>query len=196
MPSALRDQRKLRTSTAISDAALELFAERGYSTVTMSEVAAAAGVGERTLYRYFADKDDLLFAEDDEFRTTLRTALEQQPADLAPFTALRRASAVVAAALETSQEDVGRRSAVIGSAPALAARERAKHAAWEVLLAGALRQRGVPEPEARLLGRLAVSCYDEAMTRWLAPRGPRRSLIEELDAVFEELRVLAEPASR
>jgi len=77
------------------------------------------------------------------------------------------------------------------SAPALAARERAKHAAWEAVLAEGLRERGVAAGEARLLGRIAVACYDEALTRWLAQDGPQRTLGAELDAAFAELGALA-----
>ncbi|HYM58762.1 MAG TPA: TetR/AcrR family transcriptional regulator [Solirubrobacteraceae bacterium] len=187
MSPSLREERKVRTSASIAAAALELFATRGYAAVTVAEVAAAARVGERTLYRYFADKEDLLFAEDEGWRASLRAAIEQQPAGEPPFTVLRGASATVARALEDRREEVRRRAEVIASAPALAARERAKHAAWEEVLAEGLRERGVAAGEARLLGRIAVACYDEALTRWLAQDGPQRTLGAELDAAFAEL---------
>lgn len=130
--------------------------------VTLAEVAAAARVGERTLYRYFADKEDLLFAEDAAWRAQLRAAIEQQPAGEPPFAVLRGASATAAAALEDRRDEVRRRGEVIASAPALTARERAKHAAWEAVLADAFRERGAGAGEARLLGRIGVACYDEA----------------------------------
>jgi AcrR family transcriptional regulator len=188
---SLREQRKLRTRAAIAAAALELFAERGYDAVTVAEVAAAARVGERTLYRYFADKEDLLFAEDADWRAALQAAIDQQPAGAAPFTVLRRASATVTRALEERREEVRRRGEVIANAPALSARERAKHAAWEEVLAKGLRERGAAADEARLLGRIAVACYDEALTRWLAQAGSRRTLAAELDATFAQAAALA-----
>ena len=188
---SLREERKVRTSASIAETALELFATRGYAAVTVAEIAAAARVGERTLYRYFADKEDLLFAEDEGFRAILLAAIEQQPDGVAPIAVLRGAAAVIAAALEDRREEVRRRGEVIASAPALAARELAKHAAWESVLAGALRERGVVASEARLLGRIAVACHDEALTRWLAPDGPQRSLAAEVRAAFDELGALA-----
>ena len=191
MAPSLREARKLRTAAAISAAALDLFAARGYGAVTVAEVAAAAGVGERTLYRYFADKEDLLFAEDAGFRAALRAAIEQQPAGEAPFAVLRAASAVVAGALEDRREEVRRRGEVIASAPQLSGRERAKHVAWEAVIAEALGERGVAAGEARLLGRITVACYDEAMTRWLAQDGPRKTLTAELDAAFAQLAAIA-----
>ena len=190
MSPSLREERKARTSTTIGAAALDLFAERGYAAVTVAEVAAAAGVGERTLYRYFADKEDLLFGEEEAWRSALRVAIEQQPAGAPPFAVLRGASATVAQALEDRREEVRRRGQVIASAPALVARERAKHAAWESVIAEALGDRGVAADEARLLGRIVVACYDEALTRWLDPEEPRRTLGAELDAAFGELGAL------
>ena len=191
MSPSLREERKARTSATIAAAALDLFAARGYAAVTVAEVAAAARVGERTLYRYFADKEDLLFAEDEGWRAALRAAIEQQPAGEPPFTVLRGASATVARALEDRRDEVRRRGEVIASAPALAARERAKHAAWEAVLAEGLCERGVAAREARLLGRIAVACYGEALTRWLAQDGPHRTMGVELDAAFAELGALA-----
>lgn len=188
----LREERKVRTSRAITSAAAHLFAERGYAAVTVSEIAAAAGVGERTLYRYFADKEDLLFAEDEELRAALRSGMQHQPAGQAPFTVLRAASAAVARALQDRHEEVRRRARVIASTPALAAREQAKHAAWASDLADGLADRGVGPDEAALLGRVAVACYDEAMTRWLARGGPHDTLDAELDAVFTQLGVLVD----
>lgn len=184
---SLRELRKARTSASIATAALELFAARGYAAVTVSEVAAAAGVGERTLYRYFADKDDLLFSDDEALRDVLGSAIQQQPGGVAPFSALRNASAAVARALEDRREEVARRTHVIAGSPALTARERAKHAAWEELLAEGLHRRGLAGAEAALLGRITVACFDEALTRWVAQDDPRRTLELELDATFTRL---------
>ena len=191
MSPSLRAERKARTAAAIAAAALDLFSRRGYADVTVAEIAAAAQVGERTLYRYFADKEDVLFAEDQDWQDDLRSAIEQQPADAPASVVLRGASTAVARALQDRREEVRRRSEVIASAPALAARERAKHAAWEAVIAEALVGRGSPAAEARLLGRITVACYDEATTRWLADDTPHRSLVAEVEAAFTELEGLA-----
>lgn len=196
MSPSLREERKVATSARIAAAALQLFAARGYAAVTVGEVAAAAGVGERTLYRYFADKDDLLFAADEDWRAGLRSAVEDQPGGRAPFAVLRGASAVIARAFEGRREEVAHRARVIASSPALTARERAKHVAWEGVLAQALSRRGVDPAGAALLGRIAVACYDEAMTRWLAGEDPRRTLELELDATFTRLAALVTEVDR
>ena len=190
MSPSLREQRKADTSARIATAALELFAERGYADVTVGEVAAAAGVGERTLYRYFADKDDLLFAGDEQMRAALGSAMDQQPDGRAPFTVLLEAGVAVARTLEDRRDEVARRADIISASPALTARERAKHVTWEAVLARSLVRRGVDPVEAALLGRVAVVCYDEAMARWLAQEGPRRALEPELEATFARLAAL------
>jgi AcrR family transcriptional regulator len=190
MASSLREQRKLRTSANIASAALELFAARGYAAVTVSEVAAAAGVGERTLYRYFADKDDILFAEDEHLRATLRLAIEQQPSEQRPFAVLRLASADLARTLQGRREEVARRARVIAGSPALTARERAKRVAWEAVVAEGLSRRGAPAAEAALLGRLGIACQDEALSRWLRQEPPQRTLALEIDATFAQLAAL------
>ena len=79
VPDDLRERKKARTRAAISAAALRLFAERGYEAVTIADVAAAAEVGQRTVFRYFGDKDELLFGEDLAFRAALADALAARP---------------------------------------------------------------------------------------------------------------------
>jgi len=190
MSPSLREERKIRTSAEIAAAALELFAARGYPAVTISEVAAAARVGERTVYRYFADKEDLLFAEDDAWQESLRSAIEQQPDGKPPFAVLRGASATVARAFEDRRQEVAHRADIIADSPALTARERAKHVAWENVLAQGLARRGVAPSEAALLGRIAIACYNESLTRWLATDEPHRTLELELDATFTQLAAL------
>lgn len=190
MSPSLREERKIDTSARIAAAALELFAARGYAAVTISEVAAAARVGERTVYRYFADKEDLLFAEDDDWQASLQSAIEQQPAGQTPFTVLRKASAAVARAFEDRRAEVARRANVIAGSPALTARERAKHVAWEQILERGLCRRGAAPAQAALLGRIAIACYNEAQNRWLTHHQPRRTLQLELEAVFIQLAAL------
>lgn len=165
--------------------------ERPATRTWAPRAATAWAVARPRPYRYFADKEDLLFAEDEAWRAALRSAIEAEPTGEPPFAVLRGASATVARALEDRGEELRRRGELIASTPALLARERAKHAAWEAVLAEGLRERGVAESEARLLGRIAVACYDEALTRWLAPEGPGRTLGAELDAAFAELAALA-----
>lgn len=191
MSPTLRQERKTRTAAEIAAAALELFTSRGFAPVTMAEIATAAGVSQRTLYRYVTDKEELLFGDDEAFRGTLRSAVVRRPPDEHPFTALRAASMSAAGVLEGRRADVERRAAIIAATPALLGRERAKHAAWEAVLADAVLERGVPTTRARLLGRITVACYDEAITRWLEDTGQAPNLTTALKQAFDDVESLS-----
>lgn len=186
--ASLREKKKARTAATIAGAALDLFAERGFASVTIADVAAAAGVGERTVYRYFPDKEELLFAEDPGWRDALRLALAARPANERPYAALLAASVAVTRALNHRRDEMIRRAAIIAAAPPLQARERSKRTAWEEVLADGLRQRDVPAAQARLLARAAVACFDESVARWLGEDPPQRGLDTHLAATFAELR--------
>ncbi|MEU4667916.1 TetR family transcriptional regulator [Amycolatopsis sp. NPDC023774] len=68
-------RRQLRR--ALSSAAVDLFVANGYEATTVDEIAAAAGVGRRTFFRYFDTKDDVLFANHDEIVTEMEQAFER-----------------------------------------------------------------------------------------------------------------------
>ena len=73
---------------SLQQAALELFRERGYEQTTAAEIAARAGVTERTFFRHFADKRDVLFDREASVQTALTEAIAGAPADLAPMQVL------------------------------------------------------------------------------------------------------------
>jgi AcrR family transcriptional regulator len=186
--TSLRQVKRERTAEAIARAAWSLFAERGFESVTMSEIAAAAEVGERTMFRYFADKEELLFGEDDAVQAQLLAALATRPASESPAVAVREAVVSLAGLWQDRHEEGRARQSIIAGSPALTARARAKHAAHEVLLARGLEERGCPAPRARLLARTAVGCMDEAVTRWLGDDDPLRPGLEaRAHEVFAEL---------
>jgi AcrR family transcriptional regulator len=175
---SLRERKKARTRAAIAQAALALFTERGYAAVTLADVAAAAEVGQRTLFRYFPDKEELLFAQDEGVRAQLRAALAARPAQEPPAAAVLEAMAALAGLWQPRHAEGRARRALIDAAAPLQARERAKHAAYEAELAAELVRRGVDGAPARLLARVAVGCFDEAVTRWLADGDPARPGLE------------------
>lgn len=188
MTIGLREQKRIRTKAAISSAALSLFTERGFESVTIAEVAAAADVGERTLFRYFADKEELLFGEDEAMRAGLAAALTARPSAEPPLTALREASKVITAMFVERPEEVRAREEIIRASPALRAREHSKLAGFERVLTKGIADRGSGVPQARLLARIAVACFDEAVERWLGDRNPRRpGLTARLRQAYSEL---------
>ncbi|AVJ33685.1 TetR family transcriptional regulator [Stenotrophomonas sp. MYb57] len=91
-PPGRREQRKAETRQTISDVATWLIIERGFEAVSMSEIADAAGVSRKTVFNYFASKEQLVFDRDEEARQLLREGMAARTSmtPLAAFQALVR----------------------------------------------------------------------------------------------------------
>src|SRR5512146_1832776 len=85
-----RETKKLRTRQDIADRALELFAVRGFDRVTVAEIAAAAGVSEKTVFNYFPTKEDLFFDEVPKREAALVEAIAGRGPGESILVALRR----------------------------------------------------------------------------------------------------------
>src|SRR5258708_23636222 len=84
-----RSREKVRRR--LQQAALELYGERGYELTTAAEIAAKAGVTERTFFRHFADKREVLFDGDTLLGDALNSSVRDAPAKLGPWDTLFRA---------------------------------------------------------------------------------------------------------
>ena len=120
----LRERKKQRTRQAISDAATELFAERGFDAVTIDEVAAAAEVSKKTVFNYFRSKEDLLFDEAEAAEARLLAAVREREAG-EPVLAAARRNARAAVGRMCSGEDpwVEKMARIVAASPSLQARE-------------------------------------------------------------------------
>jgi AcrR family transcriptional regulator len=157
----------------LGQAAFELFTERGFEQVTVAEIAERAGLTERTFFRYFADKREVLFAGADGFQDLFVSTVAAAPEDAAPIDAVA-AALYAAAAMFTGHEDgVRRRSAIIAAHPDLRERELIKLATVAAAVADALRARGVTDPSAALAAEAGLAVFRTAFARWIAdPAGP------------------------
>jgi AcrR family transcriptional regulator len=181
-----RDGRVVRKR--LEEAALKLFTERGYEGTTTAEIADGAGVTERTYFRHFPDKREVLFASEQELREITAEALRAVPADLQPLPALRQGFHGVVPLIERSRPLAELRAPIIRAAPALREREHAKAAALVDLVASILEQRGVAAPTALLSARVGMDAFSTAIRRWSAEGGDLHTV---LDGSFDELRMLA-----
>ena len=106
---SLRDRKRERTRRALIDAAADLFERTGYDETTVAEIAAAAEIGTRTFFGYFASKEDILFPDSDaRVRTTIEAIAGRGPAE-GPVDVLVRALENVT---ETDADMVGPMAAV------------------------------------------------------------------------------------
>ena len=168
--------------------ALALFRERGYEQTTAAEIAARAGVTERTFFRHFPDKREVLFDGAATLHTALTGAIAAAPDGLGPLDVLFHAFRSVGPVLEANRPFSAPRHAVIASTPALYERELAKHAALADALAAALRARGVAELRAVLAARTGMAAFVQATVAWLDD--PTPGLGERLDLARRELDAL------
>ena len=168
--------------------ALELFRERGYERTTAAEIAARAGVTERTFFRHFPDKREVLFDGEAILRTALTASIADAPDGLGTLDMLFRAFRSVQPALEDNRPFAKPRHEVISGTPALHEREMAKTAALADSLAAALKARGVADLRAVLAARAGMAAFVQATVSWLDD--PEPGLRERLDLVFDELRAL------
>lgn len=177
-----REQNKVTTRQALTEAALRLFGARGFGAVTMEEVAAAAGVAPRTAFRYFPDKAELIFSDDSRVDQMLDRALAERPSEEGNFVAVR-AALLSLAPLWADRHEAGRvRQMIIDGSPVLQARAMTKLAAHQSLIVEGLLRRGSAHSDARLAARVAVSIFDEGVRAWLAEEEP-----PSLDAALREM---------
>ena len=175
----------------LRQAALELFAENGFEQTTAAQIAARAGVTERTFFRHFPDKREVLFDGEDRLGKALAAAITAAPEGLPPMDMLRRAFAAVAELLEGNRAFSEPRQHIIAASPALTEREVAKHATLAAGMASALRQRGVAPLRADLAAQAGLAVMGHAISAWFAD--PSKSLETHLDRAFVELQNLASP---
>ncbi|WP_026930886.1 TetR family transcriptional regulator [Glycomyces tenuis] len=149
-------------------AAMELFAERGFEQTTAGDIAESAGVTERTFFRHFADKREVLFDGSEDMRRVTREAILAAPSEASPLDAALAGVTAGGGLLKDRRAHAVRRSAIIEANPALQERELLKLAGMAVTAAEALRERGTPEPDATLAAQSAVTVFQVAFARWVA----------------------------
>jgi mycofactocin system transcriptional regulator len=150
--------------------ALALFAERGFESTTLEDIAAAAGVGRRTLFRYFPSKNDLVWGDFDRVLERLRDELRATGADEPLMRAIGRA---VVASNSYAQADLGDlriRMTLITTVPALQGHAMLRYAAWRRVLAefAAARLGVAPDDHVpETIGHAALGTSMAAFTTWV-----------------------------
>jgi AcrR family transcriptional regulator len=173
----------------LQEAALELYLERGYDRTTTADIAASAGVTERTFFRHFTDKREVFFDGEATLRELLTAAVAAAPAGGKPLPTLRAAFHEAVPLIERNLPVTERRAPLIAATPALQERALAKHAALVDALTDALRARGVTDQQAALCAQVAMDTYTIAIRRWRAE--PTENLHTHLDRAFTDLRLAA-----
>lgn len=174
----------------LAQAAIELYAERGFEGTTVADIAARAGVTERTFFRHYADKREVLFAGSSAMQEAVLAAIATAPDAAPPFAVAAAGMRAAAALIDSNGTDFSRRrSAVIAANPSLQERELLKLASLATTCGEALRARGVPEPAASLAGQAAVGAFHVGFAQWMAgpPDATLTSHVEQALAMLPTL---------
>ena len=149
----------------LRQAAFELYAEHGFDQTTVAQIAERAGLTERTFYRHFADKREVVFSG--EVHRTLVDTLAGAPAAMTPLEAVTAALDAAGAVLDERRDVTRRRQAVIAANDGLQQRDQIKYAMLAADMADALRGRGVEPVSARLAADAGVAVFRAAFERWI-----------------------------
>ena len=153
----------------LRDAALELFLERGFDDTTVSGIAERAGLTERTFYRHFADKREVLFQGQDKLIAVLTERIAAAPD--APWIAIADDAlrALGAFFSEDRRPYSRRRQSAIDADDGLREREQLKMSALAAVASTAFADRGLPTPTARLAGETTIALLKVAFAAWVDP---------------------------
>ena len=172
----------------LEQAALELYLERGFDQTTVAEIAGRAGLTERTFFRHFADKREVLFGGG-ALAESLAAAVDAAPEAQAPLDAVTAALESLSDFFADRHAHARRRQKVIAANPSLQERELIKLASLSSAMAGALRRRGVTEPAASLAAETGVAVFKVAFERWLEDTR-KHTLAQHIRESLDELRTV------
>jgi AcrR family transcriptional regulator len=165
----------------LAKAAMALYAEQGFEQTTVAEIAARAGLTERTFFRHFADKREVLFYGMEMLRDLLARAVADAPASATAMDAVGAAFEAASSMLQENPERVRLRDAIVSANAELQERELIKLAAVSAAVASALRGRGISEPAASLAAETGAAVFKVAFARWVSEPGQR-----DLPGIFRE----------
>jgi AcrR family transcriptional regulator len=174
-PAPLRERKKDATRRALVQAANTRFHRDGFDATTIDDICADAGVGRRTLFRYFANKEALAFPHRAERLERFIRLLEMAPAHESPFAGLRRIAETFAREYAANREQLLAQQRLIESAPSLIAREHEIDQDWEHAMARTFVRRftGAADAElrARMLAGAAIGLIRATMRYWFEHDG-------------------------
>ena len=184
-----REVARAAVRAELSQVAFELFRRDGYDQVTVTDLAAAAGVSRSTFLRYFGSKEEAVLSAFDRHGKDVAEALRNRPAKEDDWTAMRRALDIVVEYSEANREGSLALAELIQETPSLWRYNNGKRHAWSAMLAEVLAERsGASREDLAPIVRASagLGCLDIALARWTAAQG-KRHMGELLDEAFAAL---------
>ncbi len=174
----------------LEQAAYELVRDRGYDETTVADIARRAGLTERTFFRHFADKREVLFGGAVVLQAEVVRTLDGLPAAISTIEAVRIAVEAASRLMHGRRDLARERRQVVAAHADLRERELVKRATLTAALAEALRRRGVAEPAASLAADFGMAVFYIGFDHWLDdPAG--REFVEVVHEGFDQLKALS-----
>jgi len=187
--TGLRARKKARTRDEIVEAALALFEQKGFDATTIDDVAAAAEVSPRTVFRYFTSKEDLVFLGQDEENRQVASLVKSAPRNLNPIDAVMQATRAVLLAPQATPEQLVRSQRLVQRTPSLRAYKGKLLRKIEELVASALVPAHGTKHEVlrgRMLAAVYLGALDVAMSSWIddGAKGTPEAELEMVEALL------------
>jgi AcrR family transcriptional regulator len=180
----------------LQQAALELFAARGYEQTTATEIAQSVGLTERTFFRHFSDKREVLFYGQQLLTDRFLAGVDEAPPDASAVELVTRVLRSASSFFPDERRPHSRtRQSVIDQNPALQERESHKLTVLGGRLADALRARGFDDLKADTAANVAVMVFGVAFSHWIRD-GERRSFDDVAVTVLGELSAMSAELGR
>ncbi len=179
----------------LEKAAMELFQERGYTNTTVSDIAERAGLTERTFFRHFSDKREVLFSGSNELEETLVHRIIGASPDAAPLEVVAAAFESLGAWLQERRDlsYVRARYAIVTDNAEVRERELIKMASLAAAVTRALHARGGAEPAASIVAEAGLAVFKVGFERWVAKKEPGE-LAAHIRAALSTLKALTTSA--
>jgi AcrR family transcriptional regulator len=173
-------------SGRLTEAAMALFAERGYAKTTVGDIAARAGLTERTFFNHFTDKREVLFAGSEQFVNQIVDAVRAAPKSEPPLDAVCSAYESTSDFFEARRAFARKRSELIAAQPELQERELIKMMSLAAAVTEVLKQRGTSASAATLAAEAGAAILRVGFEQW--GQDPKdRSLTFHLRAARRQL---------
>jgi mycofactocin system transcriptional regulator len=186
-----------RTASEVARIALDLFLRDGFAETRLDDIARAAGIGRRTLFRYFDSKNDMVWGDFDWVLDRLRRALSE------PLPGESLMDTLARAVIESNHyegpdpEQLRLRMTLITTVPALQGHSMVMYAAWRAVVAEFVAERTGRAPDDLLpqaIGHMALTSSMAAFVRWV--EHPEEDLEAHLAVVYEHLKRLPGAVTR
>ena len=180
------------SAARLKASALALFAARGFAAVTTAEVAAAAGMSERTFFRHFKAKEDVLFEDYSDVRAALMAAVADAPRGASPRALMQAVADLLESRFADQRAEHRAFAEVVGREPTLRARAALRDQDWGEAVAEGFARRGFGKRDAALIAALTTAAFRFVYDEWLADDAATglaarfAAAIAEFDTVLEQ----------